>query len=81
MLIQQQDNIDFFIDSNTILNLTPLTTTINSNTLQVNTINTNEDNNLVFQRNGSPYMTFQSDRININQPLHLANTLFIDTVK
>ena len=69
----------FFIDSNTILNLTPLTTTI-SNTLQVNTINTNEDNNLVFQRNGSPYMTFNSDRININQPLHLADTLFIDTV-
>ena len=68
----------FFIDSNTILNLTPLTTTI-SNTLQVNTINTNGDNNLVFQRNGSPYMTFQSDRINIDQPLHLANTLFIDT--
>ena len=25
-------------------------------------------------------MTFQSDRININQPLHLADTLFIDTV-
>ena len=68
----------FFIDSNTILNLTPLTTTI-SNTLQVNTINTSGDNNLVFQRNGSPYMTFQSDRINIDQPLHLANTLFIDT--
>ena len=68
----------FFIDSNTILNLTPLTTTI-SNTLQVNTINTNGDNNLVFQRNGSPYMTFQSDRIIIDQPLHLANTLFIDT--
>ena len=67
----------FFIDSNTILNLTPLTTTI-SNTLQVNTINTNGDNNLVFQRNGSPYMTFQSDRININQPLHLANSLTID---
>ena len=68
----------FFIDSNTILNLTPLTTTI-SNTLQVNTINTNGDNNLVFQRNGSPYMTFQSDRINIDQPLHLANSLTIDT--
>ena len=68
----------FFIDSNTILNLTPLTTTI-SNTLQVNTINTNGDNNLVFQRNGSPYITFNSDRININQALHLADTLFIDT--
>ena len=67
----------FFIDSNTILNLTPLTTTI-SNTLQVNTINTNEDNNLVFQRNGSPYMTFQSNRIDIDQPLHLANSLTID---
>ena len=69
----------FFIDSNTILNLTPLTTTI-SNTLQVNTINTNGDNNLVFQRNGSPYITFNSDRININQALHLSDTLFIDTV-
>ena len=42
----------FFIDSNTILNLTPLTTTI-SNTLQVNTINTNGDNDLVIRRNGS----------------------------
>ena len=68
----------FFIDSNTILNLTPLTTTI-SNTLQVNTINTNGDNNLVFQRNGSPYITFNSDRININQALQLADTLFKDT--
>ena len=78
MLIQQQGQYRFFIDSNTILNLTPLTTTI-SNTLQVNTINTNGDNNLVFQRNGSPYITFNSDRININQALHLADTLFIDT--
>ena len=69
----------FFIDSNTILNLTPLTTTI-SNTLQVNTINSSGDNNLVFQRNGSSYMVFNSNRININQPLHLAGTLFIDTV-
>ena len=68
----------FFIDSNTILTLTPLTTTI-SNTLQVNTINTNGDNNLVFQRDGSPYMTFQSNRIDIDQPLHLANSLTIDT--
>ena len=42
----------FFIDSNTILNLTPLTTTI-SNTLEVNTINSNGDNDLVFQRNGT----------------------------
>ena len=67
----------FFIDSNTILNLTPLTTTI-SNTLQVNTINTNGDNNLVFQRNGSPYMTFNTNRIDIDQPLHLANSLTID---
>ena len=68
----------FFIDSNTILTSTPLTTTI-SNTLQVNTINTNGDNNLVFQRDGSPYMTFQSNRIDIDQPLHLANSLTIDT--
>ena len=38
------------------------------------------NDNLEFQRNGSSYMIFNSDRININQPLHLANTLFIDTV-
>ena len=67
----------FFIDSNTILNLTPLTTTI-SNTLEVNTINSSGDNNLVFQRNGSPYMTFNTNRIDIDQPLHLANSLTID---
>ena len=67
----------FFIDSNTILNLTPLTTTI-SNTLQVNTLNSSGDNNLVFQRNGSPYITFNTNRIDIDQPLHLANSLTID---
>ena len=33
----------------------------------------------MFQRNGSPYMTFQSNRIDIDQPLHLANSLTIDT--
>ena len=40
----------------------------------------NVNDNLNFQRNGSSYMAFNSDRININQPLHLAGTLFIDTV-
>ena len=40
----------------------------------------NVNDNLDFQRNGSSYMVFNSDRININQPLHLAGTLFIDTV-
>ena len=38
------------------------------------------NDNLEFQRNGSSYMVFNSDRININQPLHLAGALFIDTV-
>ena len=36
----------------------------------------NVNDNLDFQRNGSSYMVFNSD----NQPLHLAGTLFIDTV-
>ena len=53
---------------------------INGYGLESNLIDTNGDNNLVFQRNGSPYITFNSDRININQALHLADTLFIDTV-
>ena len=46
----------FFIDSNTILNLTPLTTTI-SNTLQVNTLNSSGDNDLVSSRNNIPFLT------------------------
>ena len=47
--------------------------------LITNTVNSHTNSNLVIQRSGSTYMTFQSDRINIDQPLHLANTLFIDT--
>ena len=78
ILIHQQDSIDFFIDSNTILHVRPLATTI-LNTLEVNTIDANGDNNLVFQRNGSPYMTFQFNRFDIHQALHLANSLTIDT--
>ena len=41
-------------------------------------INSNGNNNLVFQRDSSPYMTFQSNRIDIDQPVHLANSLTID---
>ena len=48
--------------------------------LKTNTINSHTNSNLVLQRSGSTYMTFQSDRININQALHLSDTLFIDTV-
>ena len=48
--------------------------------LKTNTINSHTNSNLVIQRSGSTYMTFQSDRININQALHLSATLFIDTV-
>ena len=47
--------------------------------LITNTVNSHTNSNLVIQRSGSTYMTFQSDRINIDQPLHLANTHFIDT--
>ena len=46
----------FFIDSNTILNLTQLTTTI-SNTLQVNTLNSSGDNDVVISRNNIPFLT------------------------
>ena len=53
-------------------------TVFNGQQLRSNLINSNGNNNLVFQRNGSPYMTFQSNRIDIDQPLHLANSLTID---
>ena len=46
--------------------------------LKTNTINSHTNSNLVIQRSGSTYMTFQSDRIDIDQPLHLANSLTID---
>ena len=45
----------FYIDSNTILNLSPATTTI-SNTLEVNTIDSNGDNDLVSNRNNVQFM-------------------------
>ena len=47
--------------------------------LKTNTINSHTNSNLVIQRSGSTYMTFQSNRIAIDQPLHLANSLTIDT--
>ena len=46
--------------------------------LKTNTINSHTNSNLVIQRSGSTYMTFQSNRIDIDQPLHLANSLTID---
>ena len=54
-------------------------TVFNGQQLITNTINSHTNSNLVFQRSGSPYMTFQSDRIDIHQPLHLTNSLTIDT--
>ena len=53
-------------------------TVFNGQQLITNTVNSHTNSNLVFQRSGSPYMTFQSDRIDIDQPLHLANSLTID---
>ena len=46
--------------------------------LKTNTINSHTNSNLVLQCSGSTYMTFQSNRIDIDQPLHLANSLTID---
>ena len=46
----------FYIDSNTILHLRPESTTI-SNKLQVSTLNSSGDNDVVFQRNEVPFLT------------------------
>ena len=43
----------------------------------IDTRNTNAD--FDFRRNNVSYITFQSDRVDINQSLHLANSLTIDT--
>ena len=51
-----------------------------NNGLKVDFIDTRTSNaNFDFRRNNVSYITFQSDRININQSLHLANSLTIDT--
>ena len=74
----------FVIANNTILEMT--TSLIQATRIlqcdagiKTNIINTNGDNNLSFQRNGVSYMTFNTDRVEINQELHLANALIIDT--
>ena len=74
----------FVIASNTIFEMT--TTEIKATRslecdagIKTNTITTDGDNNLLFQRNGSSYMTFNTDKVEICQPLHLANELVLDT--
>ena len=49
------------------------------NGLKVDYIDTRNTNaNLDFRRNNVSYITFQSDRVDINQPLHLSDALTID---
>ena len=51
-----------------------------NNGLKVDFIDTRNTNaNFDFRRNNVSYITFQSDRVDINQALHLANSLTIDT--
>ena len=51
-----------------------------NNGLKVDFIDTRTASaNFDFRRNNVSYITFNSDRININQSLHLANSLTIDT--
>ena len=50
-----------------------------NNGLKVDFIDTRTANaNFDFRRNNVSYITFQSDRVDINQPLHLSNALTID---
>ena len=50
-----------------------------NNGLKVDFIDTRNTNaNFDFRKNNVSYITFQSDRVDINQPLHLANSLTID---
>ena len=65
----------FFIDSNTILNLTPLNTTI-SNTLQVNTINSNGNNVVNLQQNGNTFISLQggNNRVQVNRFLRVVDS-------
>ena len=46
--------------------------------IKTNTINTDGDVNLSLQRNGSDYITFNTNKIELSKSLHLANELVID---
>ena len=72
-MTHQQDNIDLFIDSSTILHLRPLATTI-SNTLEVNTINSSCDNDVIFKRNDISKLELYNDRVNINNEFRVTKT-------
>ena len=79
-LVFQRNGIEFFRLDTTNDNITCSKEIIGGNGLKCNTYDSDGDSNIIFKRNGLDYMTFQSERINIYQPLHLADTLFIDTV-
>ena len=53
--------------------------TLFTNGLKTNIIDTYDNNDLVFKRNDIQHMLFSSGKVEINQPLHLANELVIDT--
>ena len=76
----QRNGTQFFRLDTSDDNITCSKEIIGGNGLKCNTYDSDGDSNVIFKRNGLDYMTFQSDRINIYQPLHLADTLFIDTV-
>ena len=74
----------FIIANNTILEMT--TSLIQATRIlqcdagvKTNTINSNGDVNLLLQRNGSTYINFNTDKVEISQPLHLANEFVLDT--
>ena len=60
----------FFIDGNTILHLRPNTTTI-SNTLEVNTINSNGNNDVLFQRDGTTKLELKTNEVSYSTDLQM----------
>ena len=73
----------FVIANNTILEIT--TSLIKATRIlqcdagiKFNTINTDGDVNWSFQRNGSDYIIFNTNKIELSKSLHLANELVID---
>ena len=49
--------------------------------LKCNTLDSDGDSNIIFKRNNSTYMTFNTNRVEINQELRLSNALIIDTAE
>ena len=76
----QRNDIEYLRFDTTNDNITCSKEIVAGGGIKNNTFDSDGNSNVIFKRNDTTYMTFETDRVEINQELHLANALIIDTV-